>query len=178
MDFEVYKTDRLILRKLSPNVLRYIFENHSDQEIKALLGANSDEEFEKERKRHEGGYSTYNRSFEHFQILDKVSMHIIGGCGFHTWYLDHRRAEIGYSLTDENYRNKGIMSEAIKVVIEHGFTNMNLHRIEAFVATYNTPSLNLMAKFNFTREGLLREHYYVNDRFEDSVLFSRLVSDQ
>ena len=54
---------------------------------------------------------------------------------------------------------------------------MNLHRIEALAASYNIPSLKLLDKMNFKKEGVLREHYSVNDRMEDSVVFSLLKSE-
>jgi ribosomal-protein-alanine N-acetyltransferase len=41
-------------------------------------------------------------------------------------------------------------------------------------ATDNAPSLKLLTAIGFTQEGLLREHYYSNDRLYDSVLFSLL----
>ena len=177
MNFETLKTDRLILRKLSPNDFRYIFENYSEEDIKSFLGHNSDEDYKKEKNRYQNGYTTYNRSFEYFQIIDKTSMNIIGGCGFHNWYFEHRRAELGYALTNENFRGQGIMSEALKVVIDYGFNKMNLHRIEALIGSENIPSLKLMKKFNFIKEGVLRQHYFINNEFEDSNIFSRLKTD-
>jgi ribosomal-protein-alanine N-acetyltransferase len=177
MNFEIIKTDRLILRRLSPNDFEYIFENYSEVEIKKLLGHNSDEEFLKEKAKYEKGYTTYNRSFEYFQILDTVSMCIIGGCGFHNWYFDHRRAELGYSITNENFKRKGIMSEALKAIIDYGFNKMNLHRIEALVGSENIASQKLVGKYNFIKEGVLRQHYFIDGKFEDSVVFSKLKSD-
>ncbi|GAA4461501.1 hypothetical protein GCM10023093_06270 [Nemorincola caseinilytica] len=60
------------------------------------------------------------------------------------------------------YRNKGYMTEAMQAVIAHGFGQMGLNRIEAFVGTRNEPSLRLMQHFGFTKEGLLRSHYCKN----------------
>lgn len=69
------------------------------------------------------------------------------------------------------------MTEAVERVIEYGFTSMELNRIEALVGAENVPSLRLMEKFNFIQEGVLRQHYFTADKFEDSVLFSRLYQD-
>src|SRR5690606_40551856 len=55
----------------------------------------------------------------------------------HTWFPDHCRAEIGYSLMQETDRRKGYMSEAIKEVLNYGFTVMNLNRVEALIAPDN-----------------------------------------
>ncbi|RZK54261.1 MAG: N-acetyltransferase [Pedobacter sp.] len=177
MNFETLETDRLILRKLSPSDFTRIFENYSQEEIMELLGHTSEEEYIQEQIKCQKGYTTYNRSVEHFQIIDKKSMNIIGSCKFHNWYLDHKRAELGYAITNEDFKGIGIMSETLKPLIEYGFSIMGLHRIEAYVGSNNIPSLKLMEKFNFIKEGYLRQHYFIDGNFEDSVLFSKLSTD-
>lgn len=174
MNLKTITSERLILRRLTPEDLNYIFENYPKEEIKQILGHTSEEDFIKEKNKYEKGYSTYNRSFEFFQIIDKASMEIIGGCGFHNWYPDHRRAEIGYNLKTDQFKKQGIMSEALKAIIDYGFNTMKLHRIEALVGSENIASLKLMDKFGFSKEGLLKEHYFIDDKFEDSIIFSKL----
>ena len=66
------------------------------------------------------------------------------------------------------------MREALPEVLKYGFNTMNLHRIEALIAPGNIPSLKLLQRTGFTREGLLREHYMKGGRLEDSVIFSLL----
>ncbi|MBC7774533.1 MAG: GNAT family N-acetyltransferase [Phycisphaerae bacterium] len=177
MHFEIIETKRLILKGLSPNEMRYIFENCSKDEIKRILGHRSEEDYQKEESKYKNGYSSYNRSFKLFLMTDKASNAIIGRCGLHNWNAEHRRAEIGYVMEDERYKRKGLMTEALEAIIEYGFNKMNLNRMEALVGTENVPSLRLMEKFNFIKEGLLRQHYYVSGEFEDSVLFSKLYHE-
>jgi ribosomal-protein-alanine N-acetyltransferase len=174
MNFEIIETERLILKGLSPADMKYIFEQHSKPEIKRILGHHSEEDYQKEESKYRNGYASYNRSFLLFLLTDKASDTIIGRCGLHNWNAEHRRAEIGYVMEDERYKKKGLMAEALGAVIKYGFTKMNLHRIEALVGTGNVPSLRLMEKNNFIREGLLREHYFIDDKYEDSALFSKL----
>jgi ribosomal-protein-alanine N-acetyltransferase len=174
MNFEIIETERLILKGVSPADMKFIFEPHSKPEVKGILGHRSEEDYQKEERKYKNGYATYNRSFLLFLLTDKVSGTIIGRCGLHNWDVDHRRAEVGYIMEDEHYKGKGLMAEALGAVIEYGFNKMNLHRIEALVGTNNLPSLRLMEKNNFIREGLLREHYFIADKYEDSALFSKL----
>lgn len=173
MKFEYLETQNLLLRKITPEVYDFIFGNYSDLELIAFLGVTSDA-LEKEKEKHLRGLTTYNKSFVNFQIIDKQTQTVIGACGFHTWYLDHQRAEIGYALNDETFKRKGIMSEALKEVVNYGFNSMNLNRIEAFIGTNNEASLRLVKKLNFTQEGHLRAHYYKNNIMEDSLVFSLL----
>jgi len=109
--------------------------------------------------------------------LTKKTKEIIGWCGFHTWYTDHNRAEIGYGLFDDNYKGQGLMSEVIALIVNYGFRNMGLVRIEAFVDTTNIPSIKLLKRMNFKKEGLLKHHYFHNNRMEDSIVFALLKSE-
>ena len=178
MNFELLTTPRLILRKLTPEVYDFIFKSYNENELKTFLGTETAEEMKVERERYEKGLSTFNKSFLYFQLLDKVNQHVIGWCGYHTWYLEHFRAEIFYMLKHDENKKKGLMSEAMDIVLDYGFKTMNLHRIEALVGPDNVASLRMMEKYNFTKEGTLREHYFVNNKMEDSVLFSLLKSDR
>lgn len=174
MKFTTYKTERLLLRRLTPDDFIYVFEHFSDTEIKDFFGLSSDEEFIKELNKFESGYTTHNRSLEIFQIIDKENNNIIGSCGYHNWYKDHQRAELGYAITNEVYKGMGVMSEAIKVVLEHGFVKMKLHRIEAMVGTENIASIKLLEKNGFSKEGVLKEHYFTEGGFQDSIVYAKI----
>lgn len=177
MNFELIETKRLILKGFSPADMAHVFENYSKEEIKQILGHRSEEAYLKEESKYKNGYASYNRSFMLFLLTDKVSGTIIGRCGLHNWNVDHKRAEIGYSMEDESFKEKGLMSEAVEAIIAYGFNQMNLHRIEALVGSENVPSLRLMEKNSFVKEGLLREHYLVDGKFEDSIMFSKLYEE-
>lgn len=174
MEDSIFTTERLKLRKLSPEIFDHIYQNLSEAEQMAYLGLDSKEKLEAERKKYEEGLWTHNKQFLYFQLLDKESDRIIGWCGYHTWYLEHDRAEIGYQIFAEEYKRKGIMSEAISAVVAYGFNEMKLYRIEAFIGTDNTASIKLVSNLNFEKEGLLRGHYYTNDRYEDSLVYGLL----
>ncbi|SCY52135.1 GNAT family N-acetyltransferase [Flavobacterium caeni] len=173
MDFEILQTGRLYLRKLTGDQWQEILERSSDLEVIDFLGV-AREDLAKERKKTEKGFETHNKSLLIFQLVDKQSGQIIGWCGYHTWYLDHARAEIGYGLFDDAFKRKGLMTEAMRAVIDYGFDAMQLNRIEAFVGTQNTASLQTLAKFGFVREGLLKSHYFKNGVYEDSLVFGLL----
>lgn len=173
----IIETERLFLRGYSPQDMTTLFDHYSKEEIQKRLGHRSEEEFEKEAYKQKNGYASYNRSFLLFLLEEKTSQTIFGRCGLHNWFAEHRRAEIGYHITIEDYKRKGFMTEAVNAVIDYGFTELKLHRIEALVGSTNIPSLKIMEQHHFVREGLLRQHYYNNGSYEDSVVFSKLASE-
>lgn len=177
MVFEELHTNRMVLRKLTPETYNYIYKNYSDRELIDFFSLSSLNELQVEREKYTRGLTTYNKSFLVFHLLNRQSKQLLGWCGFHTWYLDHFRAEIGYGLYDETLKGKGLMSEAMESVIDYGFEKMKLNRIEAFISPENLPSLKLAAKFKFVKEGHLREHYNYHGKLEDSQVFSLLKKE-
>jgi ribosomal-protein-alanine N-acetyltransferase len=173
----ILETKRLILKGISPRDMAFIFGQFAKEEVKEILGHRTDGEYEKELYKQNNGYAAYNRSFILFLLTEKESGTIIGRCGLHNWSVDHNRAELGYIMADESYKQKGLMTEAVGEVLKHGFTELQLHRIEALVGSHNVPSLSILRKYGFIREGLLREHYYIDGRYEDSIVFSKLNSE-
>lgn len=177
MKFEEIITSRIILRKFTQETFDAIYVEMTPKEQLDILGLSAMDELEKEQEKYKNGLSTHNKKFLYFQLLDKDTREIIGWCGFHTWYTDHNRAEIGYGLFDEKYKNKGIMSEAMVSIVSYGFDQMNLERIEAFLSSNNVPSMKLLQKMKFQKEGHLKHHYFYQNKMEDSLVFALLRSE-
>ena len=177
MQFKIIETNRLLLRKITPEVHQYVHSNFSADEIKSFFAITTEKAYEREMRMAAGGLTTYNKSFVWFHLLDKKTNRHIGWCGYHLWNTDHARAEIGYGLYDDNYKEKGLMTEALQTVLTFGFDEMKLNRIEALTATYNIPSIKLLEKFGFKKEGVLRGHYLVDGVYEDSVMFGLLEAE-
>jgi len=167
--------DTLQLRLIDEHVLRKAFATKNDTELQVFLGVDTLLEVEKEREQLQKNITTYKQSLLYFQIIQNQK--VIGWCGYHLWYTLHARAELGYTLKADKYKRKGYMSLVLPWVLSYGFKEMNLHRIEAYVADYNIPSVKLLVNNNFTREGVLREHYYTNNRYEDSAVYSLLKTE-
>jgi ribosomal-protein-alanine N-acetyltransferase len=115
-----------------------------------------------------------NRSCIRWGITRKNEGDIIGSCGyygFHTW---NRRASIGYELA-RIYWRQGIMTEALSAMINFGFGEMELNRIEALVMPENTASIKMLEKLGFRKEGLLEEYEQWGSKgFVDLCMFGLL----
>ena len=83
-------------------------------------------------------------------IVLKDENKLIGSICFWNISEDKSKAEIGYELMVP-WQGKGIMQEAIKVVIDYGFNNMKLDLIEAVPNPNNLKSIKLLEKNNFIR---------------------------
>jgi [ribosomal protein S5]-alanine N-acetyltransferase len=171
-----FSTDRLILRGITPALIHELFNTKGKDEIIRYFGIN-EEGYEHFRNMHEKGMETNRISMFFFLLINKENNLPIGECGFHTWNKTHHRADIFYSLRNDADKQKGLMTEALQAVLNYGFTELNLHRIQALVADYNIPSVKLIMRFGFTKEGTLREDYVVDGKHEDSDCWSLLKQE-
>jgi ribosomal-protein-alanine N-acetyltransferase len=103
---------------------------------------------------------------------------VVGLIGLHTWQHHHRRAELGYDMAISRW-GQGIASEAARTVIDYGFTEMKLHRIQAHTIADNHRSVRLLERLGFHREGTLREYSMEDDlTFHDSAVYGLLATDR
>lgn len=75
---------------------------------------------------------------------------------------------------DKDYRGKGYCTEAVAEMINLAFNTLRLHRIEAQVMPRNEKSLAVMKKFGFENEGLSRQCFEINEKWEDHYRFALL----
>jgi ribosomal-protein-alanine N-acetyltransferase len=166
------ETQRLKLFLFDQQSYHDIFALASKQEIMEIFGHQNDEEYELECSRYKSGFSTYNLTIQFFQLMLKETNTVIGWAGYHSWAKQHHRAELFYSLKKDEYKRKGYMSEALQPILDYGKNQMDLYRIEAFVAIDNIPSNRLMEKFGFYKESTLRHRYQFDDESDTDNMYS------
>lgn len=165
-------TARLLLIPFDEKTYDDIFAQSSKQEIMQIFGHRNGEEYELECSRYKGGFSTYNLTIQFFQLVEKSSQTVIGWAGYHSWAKQHHRAELFYSLKADEFKRKGYMKEALIPVLAYGKNEMQLRRIEAFVATDNIPSNRIMEIFGFQKEAMVKHRYQFGDEVDTDFMYS------
>ena len=89
---------------------------------------------------------------------------------------EHGLAEVGYALST-NYQSRGVMTEALQILLDDLFHNTLLERIEARCAVENFGSQRVLEKNNFIQEGRLRGYFKLRGRRIDNFLYSLLRED-
>ncbi len=88
----------------------------------------------------------------------------------------NKNAQIGYSL-DKNFQGKGIMTRACKKIVEYGFKELDLQRIEIRAAVNNPKSKAVIKRLNAVYEGVSRNCYFLDGKFLDCEVYSVLKSE-
>ena len=84
---------------------------------------------------------------------------------------------LGYWI-GEPFANQGLMSEAVRLVLDFAFTRLGLHRVEAACLPINTPSIRLLRKSGFTEEGFARRYLRIAGEWQDHLLFAIIAGDR
>ncbi len=96
---------------------------------------------------------------------------VVGGIGFDS--IGQDEAEIGYAL-GKKYWNKGIVSEALKIVTDFGFEGLKLKRITAHIFPQNKASARILEKNGYKLEGLLKKHHSKGKKLSDALLYAKI----
>jgi RimJ/RimL family protein N-acetyltransferase len=100
----------------------------------------------------------------------EVDGQIVGAIGLHKIISGHK-AELGYWL-GRQFWGRGIMTEAVRMVVRYGFRTLKLQRVYAFTYLWNTGSQRVLLKAGFRREGTLRKNVIKGRRVLDDYIFS------
>lgn len=81
----------------------------------------------------------------------------------------NRNGEVSIVIGDNEYRELVYAMESMRLILEHGFFTLNLHKITAGAIESLNPWLRLLKdQFGFRDEGVLREHVYKDGRYVDA----------
>ena len=86
-----------------------------------------------------------------------------------------KSAEIGYWI-GEQYWGKGITSKAVKLIVDYGFSNLDIIRIFTGIFDFNIASQKVLIKNGFVNDGIFKNAIYKNGRLCDEIRFS--ITDQ
>lgn len=87
-----------------------------------------------------------------------------------------KSAYLGY-YASINYAGKGLMSQALKLVLKEIFTTLDLHRIEANIQPTNTRSIHLATRNGFLKEGFSPRYLKVYGIWKDHLRFALTAED-
>ena len=83
----------------------------------------------------------------------------------------NNKAGVGIVISSENNRNAGFGSEALQLVINYAFNQLQLHQLYANIGSDNEISLQLFTKFGFQKIGVKKDWIKVNNVYKDELLF-------
>ncbi len=172
--FKNLETKRLLLRRVSNDDVNEILELRGNPEtmkyIPRPLATTKDEAL--------AHIKMINDKIEanegiNWAITIKGNPKLIGVIGHYRIQPENHRCEIGYMILPQ-YNGQGIVTEAVKVVLEYGFDDLQMHSIEGVIDPNNIASERVLLKNGFAKEAHILENELWDGKFWDTVIYSLL----
>ena len=164
-EFPQLETPRLLLRKLVETDWESVSYLRTDELVNQFVERPKAETREKALEFIERIRGFVDSGVSHYWcVCLKDDPEMIGSVCLWNFSEDRRIAEIGYDLKPR-FQNRGLMSEAVQAVIDYGFRELKLERIEAFTHRKNESSKKL----------LLKNHFQLNPERRDEEFLENII---
>lgn len=168
------ETPRLVLRQLTLDDAPDYFEFSSDPEVTRFIMRPTHDSIEVTRQRLEEVLAPeFLAVHKQWGMVLKDSGKLIGTCGLFVESDEHRRAGMGYTLNRAHW-GRGYTTEAVKAMIDYGFSQLEYNRLEAMCFLDNFASARVMEKAGMSYEGILRQYMFIKGEYKDLKVYSIL----
>ncbi|HNV60556.1 MAG TPA: GNAT family protein [Rhodoferax sp.] len=167
------RTKRLVLRPLQERDDDALFRIFSDEKVMRYWSTLPWTSHEPARAMIASDLAQTSRDHLRLGIVLSQDECLIGTCTLFNVNAACRRAELGYGLGSFAWGH-GYMNEALRALLDYGFRQLNLNRIEADIDPRNEGSARTLERLGFTKEGYLRERWIVGDEISDTALYGLL----
>jgi len=143
VEMPILSNDRLILRSVGFDEILSIIEisvyngkfaKNEEEAIHILKQINAD---------------VANGESFHWGIYLKEESELVGTCGYYRGFADNI-GEIGY-LLKISYRGLGIMTEAVKLIVDFGFDRLRLKKVVGYTSMTNPASIAVLKRVGFKK---------------------------
>jgi diamine N-acetyltransferase len=111
------------------------------------------------------------------EVRNENDWAIIGNIGYFEYDSIARSAEAGILIGEKDYWNKGYGTEAMKILLKHGFETLNLNRVFLRVYEDNPRAIRCYEKVGFIREGRMRQARFSQGKYVD-ILFMGILREE
>ena len=165
------KGEHIFLRALEPDDLDFIYEIENNQDIWEM--SNTITPYSKFLIK-QYLENAHKDIFEVKQLRLVISTYdddAIGLIDIFDFDFHNKRAGIGILIKDSVNRQKGFGADALRLLIDYCFSNLNLHQLYCNISEDNKASINLFKGCNFEKVGLKQDWNIVNGVYKNEYLF-------
>lgn len=173
-----YETERLVLKVLKPEYADMVLDFYNrDRELFERYEPDRPEgfytrSFQATMLRAEYNLAIKKETLRFYVFLKENPDEIIGTLCFHDInFYYYKNTELGYKFSSK-FHHKGYAHEALEKAIDVVFSDLGLHRIEAWILPGNDPSIKLLENLGFQYEGLCHANLLLKGEWKDHMQYS------
>ena len=181
----IYETDKFYLRPFLKSDITYDYlawfhdqevTSHTSHGIFPYTKRMALEFLENARKNNDIIWAIIAKEKCDISYADYSSKHI-GNIALQNFNHINRTAEFAGIIGEKEYWGKGYGTKTVRLLFEHGFNKMNLHKIWLGTVITNKGMINIAEKLGMSLEGMLRHHVFLNERYWDVHQYGILNSE-
>jgi diamine N-acetyltransferase len=166
------KGTNLYLRALEPEDLEFIYAIENDEAIWEVSNTQTPYSKFLIRQYLENAHQDiYEAKQLRLAICKNDSEKAIGLIDLFDFDPKNNRAGIGIVIQNEVDRTQGFGKEALNLLIDFSFNQLQLHQLFANIGVDNVSSLNLFVTFGFQKIGVKKDWIQSNNSYQDEAIF-------
>lgn len=173
----LFESTRITLRKMTVQDIEVYHKWRNDLEVMQSTAPILDVYHIEETEEFVTQVILGSHSSKCYIIVDKESKKPIGITSLINIDNKNRNAECIIDIGDKESWGKGYGAEAMKLLLDFGFLEMNLHRIYLRVFSFNSRAIKLYEKLGFQQEGKSRESIFRNGKWHDIIHMSIMQNE-
>ena len=161
----------IFLRALEPEDLAFIYHIENDETIWEVSNTQTPySKFLITQYLENAHQDIYEAKQLRLAICKNESLEAIGLIDLFDFDPKNKRAGVGIIIQNEVDRNKGFGKEALGLMINYAFHQLQLHQLYANIGTENLPSSSLFTTFGFEKIGVKKDWNFTNNSFHNEIL--------
>ncbi|MSS10917.1 GNAT family N-acetyltransferase [Clostridium sp. WB02_MRS01] len=173
----LFESNKIILRKMTSEDIDLYHQWRNDIEVMQSTAPLLDVYNNKETEEFVTNVILGSHFSKSYIIVEKKSDKPIGVTSLINLDYKNRNAECIIDIGDKEAWGKGFGAEAMNLLLDFGFLEMNLHRISLRVFSFNSRAIKLYEKLGFQWEGTLRESIFRGGQWHDILQMSILKNE-
>lgn len=109
--------------------------------------------------------------------IETLDGRVIGNAGLINLDFESRRVDMGIMIGEKDCWNKGYGTEAISLLLEFLFDELNMNRVALIADTRNHRAIRCYEKCGFQKEGIMRKARFKNGVYTDDLIMAILRDD-
>lgn len=169
--------ERLVLRALEDKDLDFLYHLENDTELWEVSGTTTPySRYLLKQYLDNAHRDIYEVKQLRLCIVDKDTKLSIGLIDLFEFDPKNKRAGLGLVIQNIENRNNGLGSEAVRLMLEYGFSILDLRQLYVNVLESNAASLHLFKKLGFIEVGIKRDWIFSEGEYKNEVLLQKINS--
>ncbi|WGV60887.1 GNAT family protein [Brevibacillus brevis] len=173
----LFQTERIYLRKMTGEDVDVYHTWRNDEEVMRTTNPSMDVYTWEDTNGFVNQVILHASSSKNYMIVDCQTNRPIGITSLIQIDLKNRNAECIIDIGEKEYWGDGYGREALKLLLDYAFLEMNLHRVSLRVFSFNERAIKLYERLGFKQEGISRQFLFREGKWHDIVYMGILQQE-